>query len=325
VEWAFLEKGNDEAAPQLQAKLLQARPITTLYSVDAEMMTDPGEQRRLYWDINVVSEATTTKPFTTMDIDFYNKCAIALCGISFAEADAKQFAIYSTTDPDQPMYCGKTRQYGNVGLVMKYMSKERLSESTEMMDPYMSSIIRSKDFDPEKYKTKHWIPKGVTFGSTWTFLNTFPTWTLYKKGKKYANDPKGSVEAYREIVRANMVELESRSEAGKKAQKDEGNIAYLKQISGDLCDAIIPSLLEEIGALMGSALKTFKDIDEERRNGATKDIRKDAEALCGGFEGDELMEMNIALYKLARLLPGDIWDEYDNNRFGGRKSMKDLA
>lgn len=31
-----------------------------------------------------------------------------------------------------------------------------------------------------------------------------------------------------------------------------------------------------------------------------------------GYTGDPLMEMNIAMYKLARELPVKIWEEYDD-------------
>merc|ERR1719336_3479470 len=30
-----------------------------------------------------------------------------------------------------------------------------------------------------------------------------------------------------------------------------------------------------------------------------------------GFAGDPLMDMNIAMYQLARKLPGEVWEEYD--------------
>jgi pyruvate,water dikinase len=69
VEWAFVKDGAENSV--LKARLLQARPITTLYSIDLGMMTEPGERRILYLDWNVVSEATTTTPFTTLDMDVY--------------------------------------------------------------------------------------------------------------------------------------------------------------------------------------------------------------------------------------------------------------
>ena len=48
-------------------------------------------------------------------------------------------------------------------------------------------------------------------------------------------------------------------------------------------------------------------------NGKTDEIKQDYESLCGGYIGDELMETNIAMYKLSRTLPESIWKEYDYN------------
>lgn len=59
VEWAYDQEG--------QLKLLQTRPITTLFPLDPAMLTAPGEPRRLYFDYHIASDATTTNPFTTMD------------------------------------------------------------------------------------------------------------------------------------------------------------------------------------------------------------------------------------------------------------------
>jgi len=307
-EWAFCEDGT--------SKLLQARPITTLYSVDPEMMTKPGEKRKLYWDFNIASEATTTTPFTTLDNDFYIKCCIALCGITFAEAKKKDFKIMSEIDPDQLMYAGRTRQYFNLGFVFKYTNCEKLADGTEFVDPYVSSLFKSKDLDKESYegyKTKHWRPDGWTLRAAIKFFKTFPVMELYKRSVKYSKDPKGSVDLYREIVKADMEKMEQVA-----AVRNENST--IEQLSGDLCDAMSSSLLEEIGSLMGSGLKIIKDLDEVRRNGATEQIREDAEALCMGFDGDELMEMNIAMYRLAQLLPSKFWDEYET-----LESMKDLA
>jgi len=52
-------------------------------------------------------------------------------------------------------------------------------------------------------------------------------------------------------------------------------------------------------------------IDDQRINGKTKEIKEEADALCGGFEGDILMEINVAVYRLAKKVPLSIWQEYD--------------
>ena len=67
VEWAIIVENNDNDNSDntntktntnnnnWELKLLQARPITTLYSIDEFMMTQPTEKRKLYFDMNIVS------------------------------------------------------------------------------------------------------------------------------------------------------------------------------------------------------------------------------------------------------------------------------
>ena len=82
VEWAVIydqrDRDHDLAKTSTDSpnttnwelKLLQARPITTLYTLDEFMMTEPGEKRKLYFDHNILSAATTINPFTTLDLEF---------------------------------------------------------------------------------------------------------------------------------------------------------------------------------------------------------------------------------------------------------------
>ena len=79
--------------------LLQVRPITTLFYIDENMMTQPGEKRVLYYDANVVSDATTTNPFTRMDMDFYCWATTAMMGIPDRD-------MYHR-DPNMPIFKGK--------------------------------------------------------------------------------------------------------------------------------------------------------------------------------------------------------------------------
>ena len=58
--------------------LLQARPITTLYQLDEFMMTMPGEPRVLYYDSNITQDATTTSPFTHMDMELYCRASCVI-------------------------------------------------------------------------------------------------------------------------------------------------------------------------------------------------------------------------------------------------------
>ncbi|OEU08763.1 pyruvate phosphate dikinase [Fragilariopsis cylindrus CCMP1102] len=130
IEWAFItSKHTDNYC--LDLKLLQARPITTLFCLDTKMMTQPGERRKLYFDFNIISEATTTSPFTTMDLDFYCKVSIVLIGPkSLREAKDKNWKLYSESS-DMPMFNSSTRQYCNMSHIFIYASTQSMSKIVE--------------------------------------------------------------------------------------------------------------------------------------------------------------------------------------------------
>jgi pyruvate,water dikinase len=72
IEWAHNEAGD--------LKLLQARPITTIHPMDPKMLTKAGEPRVLYYDFNIASEATTTSPFTKMDLELFGQLTSVMMG-----------------------------------------------------------------------------------------------------------------------------------------------------------------------------------------------------------------------------------------------------
>jgi hypothetical protein len=126
IEWAFIT-GKYTDSYSLDLKLLQARPITALFTLDTKMMTQPGERRKLYYDGNIISEATTTSPFTTMDLDFFCKVTIILVGPkSLREAKDKNWKLYSESS-DMPIFNSSTRQYCNMSHMFRYMSTQSMS------------------------------------------------------------------------------------------------------------------------------------------------------------------------------------------------------
>ena len=54
-------------------------------------------------------------------------------------------------------------------------------------------------------------------------------------------------------------------------------------------------------------LPLFNELDKKRRLGKTEEVRSEYDALLAGYDGDELMEMNIEMYRLAQTLGDDIW------------------
>jgi phosphoenolpyruvate synthase/pyruvate phosphate dikinase len=62
IEWAFAED---------TLYTLQARPITAYNPLPPEMLTEPGEHRRLYWDWGLTEGLTTNAPMSPLTLDWF--------------------------------------------------------------------------------------------------------------------------------------------------------------------------------------------------------------------------------------------------------------
>lgn len=171
----------------------------------------------------------------------------------------------------------------------------------EMMDPYFASIIRGSDCNRKKYKTRYWMPKGLNRNVVWKIFQH--VLDLSKSGIA-AEDPEGYMKKYQAILKSDMEQFDRVVVSG------SNNFGVgLSEFGTKLSMSIKPSLREEILTVY-ALMPVFNEIDEKRRNGETEEIKKEYEAIGGGYEGDELMEINIALYNLAQSLPKEIWKKY---------------
>lgn len=293
IEWAYTENN--------QLMLLQARPITTLFCLDDNMMTAPGERRILYYDFNIASEATTTTPFTHMDMGLYCRLANVMSGIN----DDVDFSFFKK-DPNLPMFNAETRQYVNLSFFFKFISPNYCAKEAMVLDPYLSSLFSSNDCDRKRYRSKKKWPQECNMKNLVWLLRNIPLKEWYNVGKKFKKDPERAKKAYIKVVENDMAKLKALQQRGVK--KDEG----LTQYADDLCQCFTPSLNEELGALYSVVLGTFNKLDKKRLNNNSQ-IRAEYEALCGGFEGDELMKINIDIYRLSNKLDPNIWEQYDHD------------
>eukprot|EP00581_Thalassiosira_minuscula_P020085 CAMPEP_0183718270 /NCGR_PEP_ID=MMETSP0737-20130205/11576_1 /TAXON_ID=385413 /ORGANISM="Thalassiosira miniscula, Strain CCMP1093" /LENGTH=917 /DNA_ID=CAMNT_0025947801 /DNA_START=170 /DNA_END=2923 /DNA_ORIENTATION=+ len=294
IEWAYDDKS--------KLCLLQARPITTLYQLDKAMMTKPGERRVLYYDSNITQDATTTNPFTHMDMQIFCRGSCVIGGLPLNFDVERCF----NKDPTRPLFYGETRMYMNQSMTLKYQSPSQLAKGAELMCPYTASLFRSSDCDRDKYKMKK-LPKGINLRNTWKLFHQFPMMKLYNIGKRFKKEPDVAAREYRQIVEKDLLKLKELEMRG--YDKAKG----LQSFSNELFLALQPSMEQEIGALMVCVLGTYKALDKRRLQEKTPESRKEYDALCSGFGGDELMEINIAVNELANKLGKDIWEQYSHD------------
>ena len=290
IEFAIQQGGNS-------LKLLQARPITTLFYIDEDMMTNAGEKRILYYDFNIASEATTTTPFTHMDMQLYTRMSSLMMGVNF-----NMFP----RDPRMPMFCASTRQYANLSLFFRYISPKFCAENADLLDPYLAGLFRSSDCDRKRYRLEK-RPKEVNLRNAWWIARKVPMWKLYKIGRKFKSNP--------EKAKVEYIQLSEESVANLKALQKRGfdRTKGLQAFADELFDTMLPVFFEELGCILAVVLPVFNKLDKKRRKGKTADIRSEYDAFCCGYEGDELMAMNVAMHRLALKLPASIWDEYSHD------------
>jgi len=239
-------------------------------------------------------------------MDVYCKAMYAgIFGGHFGDAEADGLGIFHHPRPKTSlMYNGSTRQYLNMGWVLNFAGKETMAKQMEFIDPYLTSIIASEDFDPRKYRTSFWVPEGLSFKKMWRMIQFG---RKVSGGESYLEDPEGSMESYFALKESNEREFDRIAPTG--APLLDGGVGGLKDFATLLHESIRPTLVEEMILINNHVLAVFQEVDEQRRNGKTEEIQKDFEALCGGYEGDVLMELNITLHRLGRSLPKDAWKD----------------
>ncbi|KAL9178930.1 hypothetical protein ACHAXT_011903 [Thalassiosira profunda] len=288
VEWAYSRES--------RLVLLQARPITTLYQVDAAMMTAPGERRILYYDANITQDATTTSPFSHLDMSLYTRASVVIGGCP-PDVDAK---LFFNNDPTRPLFCGENRIYANMSL--QFNTRQSTLTAT---------LFRSSDCDRSKYRMKR-LPKGINLRNTYKLARKLPLLKLNKIAKTFEKRPEEAVANYKRLVKEDLAKLKELERQG--YDKEKG----LHQYSQDLFCSLAPSMEQEMGSLLFSILGTYKRVEKKSRTEKAEESRAEYGALCQGFEGDELMEINIAMHRLANKL-GSIWKEY------GHEDLPQLA
>eukprot|EP00804_Cyclotella_cryptica_P029066 CCRYP_005271-RA/>CCRYP_005271-RA protein AED:0.03 eAED:0.03 QI:55/1/1/1/1/1/3/1252/583 len=270
VEWAYTQD---------ILVLLQARPITTLFWIDDNMITKPGEQRILYYDINIASEATTTTPFHHMDMFLFNRMRNALIGLP------EEMRVFRN-DPQMPVFNASTRQYGNLSIYFKFITPKYCAKECLVLDPYLSSLFASKDCSRKKYRLEK-LPKGVNIRNFIWILRQVPVLKFHRIARKFHKDPEKGKLRYLEILKNDIANLKALEERG---CSDKGLVHYFEE----LIQCMMPSLTEELGLIMFLLFRLYQKMDNKRLFAKTEDERMEYDALCGGYEGDELMQINVS-------------------------------
>ena len=278
IEWAY-------ASGQLH--VLQARPITTYVPLPPEMLTKPGERRRLYGDAALSKGMTTNAPISPMVLDWWEDLLS-----SFLE---DFFGIELTPEKGLVFVAGG-RLYMNLSNMMWLASPNKMAKGSAPSDRLMAEILAN--IDAKRYRTAT-RPPWMRFGILWSVPKVL--WRLrgFFWNMLWAFlSPERAHRAYQRKVDAYEVELTE-------------NLDYGLPLAAFRKTYVAPMWQQALGISMPALLAALVALGLVNRVVGKKSAETQAlaEKLKLGFTGDVVVEMGIALFRLAKLLdPSDFED-----------------
>jgi phosphohistidine swiveling domain-containing protein len=287
VEWAWADG---------RLHMLQARPITTFVPLAPEMMTRPGERRRLYADAALSKGMTTNAPLSPMLLDSYRDLLTTfLAGYMGIDVTPEKGLVFAAGG----------RLYTNLSNMMWLASMKKMAKGTLPSDALMGEIFAA--IDEERYRAAA-RPPWLRLGMLWSMLRLL--WLVRGMlGSMLATivAPRRTFESYQRSITAyesTLTELDyslSLEELNRRSMS-----AFWRQ----------PGM----GVLM-AAIGAHGLVD--RLVGKRS---PDAQALAAklklGMSGDVVVEMGIALYRMAKLLTAD--DFADLDRLADRIQRREM-
>ncbi len=296
IEWAY-------AGGQLY--VLQARPITTYVPLPPEILTQPGERRRLYADAALSKGMTINAPVSPMGLDWMEDMYLNLI-----DSIVGQTIKRDVTPEEAPWFFTGGRMYMNLSNMMWLASLKKMAKSAAPSDALMAEIFES--IDEKRYRTAS--------KPTWAKLRIirFIPKTLWKLRGFFANMlwailfPERAHRIYQQKVNACEVALAENLDDSQPL--DEFRRRCTELMIRELFDVTMSALMAALIALASVKLVVRRKPAEEKAL---------AEKLKLGFTGNVVVEMGIALFRLAKRI--DRSDVEDLNRLAERIENRQMS
>ena len=289
IEWAY-------AGDKLH--VLQARPITTYVPLPPEMVTKPGERRRLYVDAALSKGLTINAPISPMGLDWMEGLISSVL----------EELVGTDVIPEEGLFFNAGgRFYMNLSNMMWLASPKALSKNSADTDALMAEILANVDAKRYRAATRPpwvglrilWFIPKVLWQVRGFFWNT--AWAILS--------PERARRAYQRKVDAFEVELAENVDYA--LPLDEFRRTYSTPLWRLVFNVTMPVLL---AGLVSADLMV-------RRNSV--EAKALAEKLRRGFTGNVVVEMGIALFRLAKLL--DRSDFQDLTRLAERIENRQMS
>ena len=277
TEWAYAEE---------LLYLLQARPITTYLPLPPELLSAPGEPRRLYVDVTLVEQGIQS-PLSPMGAEWlWETGRLMMKSVTGKDlcSDLKNgFSVVAGG-----------RVYVNVSYMLGMMGPDSVAAQYEGVDTITSEIIRS--IDPERYRS----PKkpdgyvGMIAGGMYHSAG------MVDKSLGGLIAPEHLEKTFRKGVNAYLERLEEEE------SRDQSILDYYNAVNGHVVDLVCKitlATLADAEFAKSSLRKMFAKAPDE--------IRKKADMLDRALPHNVTTEMGLTIYQLSRLLDPSEFDSLE--------------
>jgi pyruvate,water dikinase len=281
IEWAYADG---------RLYVLQARPITTFVPLPPELMTRPGEPRRLYQDAALSDGLTINAPISPMGLAWMD----AFLSSTF---DHLVGPVESGQDPDNSLLLtAGGRMYSNLSVAMWWRNPKGLAKRSELLSSVTAQILANGDLI--KYRT--------ATRPAWMGLPTLKRlprllWRLRPflgHSLRALLAPRRTRAAYQATTEAYEIFMRRGIDHG--LPLAEFRSRYMAPSGRHLFDVTLPPLVAFMSAFGIVSLLVGRKSSELKALG---------ERLKLGFSGNVVVEMGDALFRLAGLLtPEDVAD-----------------
>ena len=275
IEWAF-------AGGALY--VLQARPITTYVPLPPELVTRPGQRRRLYQDAALADGLTINGPISPMGLAWMEDLMSSMFEHLLGER------VPTGQDPETSMLLSAGgRLYSNLSVAMWWRNPKTLAQRSEYLNSVTSQILSS--VDPAKYRTAtrpSWMGARAL---------TYVPGVLRRLGPFFGHSlraffaPTRTRRAYQALCEAYEAQMAGGIDYD--LPLAEFRRRYVPTSGRHLFDVTLPPLVAFMSAF---------GIVDRLVGRQSPELKALGEKLKLGFSGNVTVEMGAALFRLAKVL-----------------------
>jgi len=279
VEWAWADGA---------LHVLQSRPVTSWVPLPESMQTAPGERRRLYMDLGLAGGLTINAPITPVGESWMARFAGLLVGTFVGRLP------FTLGEGDRLWFLDGGRMYQDLSNVLWLASPQLIAKGQGKRDALMAQTVRAIDRD--RYRAL----RRPAWASAWWLL-LYPR-ALWRTRRLLWNVVKSLLAPER--ARAALdAEVAAFTEEMRSLDDDLDAFALIEakgeRVIRHVLEHTMPGLLLSI-----SAVDWVASILPER-------LRERAHALSVGLPGNVVVEMGVALHRLAAQLDDDDLEDPD--------------